>query len=221
MLRRFLIVLGALVAVSWAGAVPASAGGPTSALLVAPQTGMTSSLYYKQPEYERLSSLVRGTPSVDDADAMADHYRGPGVRITWLIHDVTVWRTDEIYVEADGGPWVATREFDDRGALPDKPVWHRSDDPAGLIRLLGSMKLLDPQAVPSIIAEISVPTPAPAAASTESPSQESGVSWVSLSGWRWMVPGLLLGIGLAWGIGRAQRRTGEPRWELIDETPRT
>lgn len=226
MLRRFALLAGIVIAGSWIGAGPAAAGGPTSALLVAPQTGMTAGLYYTQPEYDKLSELVRGTPSADTGQT--DHYRGPGVRITWLIHDVTVWRVDEVYLEADGGPWIATREYGDTGALPDKPVWHRSTDAAALVKLLGAYKLVDPEAVPSVVADLPLtPAAAPAAPAAPPPAPAAASSWVALSGWRWIVPGLLLGAVVAWGAGRWQRRTGssgssgEPRWELIDETPRT
>ena len=212
MLRRTMVFAAVLIAASWSGLVPAAAGGPTSALLVAPQSGMTSAMYYTQPEYQQLSDVVRGTATPDEG--FAEHYRGPGVRITWLIHDVTVWRTDEVYLQADGGPLIATRESGDGGVLPDKQVWHRSDDPTKLVQLLGSLHLLDPEAVPDIFAQIPVPSasPEPAAAAATSGS------WVTLTGWRWIVPGLLAGMALAWGMSRWQRRTGEPAWELIDET---
>ena len=215
MLRRFLLVAWVLIAVSWVGLVPAAAGGPTSALLVAPQTGMTSALYYTQPEYQQLSDAVRGTPTADEG--FAEHYRGPGVRITWLIHDVTVWRTDEVYLEADGGPLIATRENDGGATMPDKQVWHRSDNPTKLVQLLGSRHLLDPEAMPDIFAQIPVPSPSAAAADPSASSSATSGSWVALSGWRWIVPGLLLGAGLALAWRWAQRRTGGPRLELIDE----
>ena len=211
MLRRFVSFAIASVAVSWAGGVPAAAGGPTSALLVSPQSGVTSSLYYKQAEYQQLSDAVRGTAA--PGEGFAEHYRGPGVRITWLIHDVTVWRTDEVYLQADGGPLIATRENDGGAGLPEQQIWHRSADPAKLVQLLGSLRLIDPAAVPDVVAQLPLPSPPSPPASAAADSS----SWVALSGWRWMVPGLLLGAGLALAWGWAQRRTGGARLELIDE----
>ena len=47
---------------SLAWSAPASAGGPTSAILSVPGEGKTASLYYTDPEYDQLASLV-GTTS--------------------------------------------------------------------------------------------------------------------------------------------------------------
>ena len=29
--------------------------------------------------------------------------------MTWLIHDVAVWRVDRVYLGDEGGPWIATQ----------------------------------------------------------------------------------------------------------------
>jgi hypothetical protein len=221
-MRRFAVLVGVCFAALWMGAAPAAAGGPTSVLLVAPGSGMTASLYFTQPEYERLSSLVQ-SPANGLTDRNSTQYDdGPTVRLTWLIHDVGVWRVDEVFVEAGGEPWIATRMSPDGGSLPAEPVWHRPADPRRLIQMLGTMKLLDKGAIPLSIPEIQLPastdTPAAAPAAPSSP-------WVSLSGWRWVLPGLLVGAGLAYVAVRLspswQRRTPEPRWDLIDESEPT
>jgi hypothetical protein len=221
-MRRFAVLVGVCVAVFWMGAAPAVAGGPTSVLLVAPESGMTASLYVTQPEYERLSGLVQNSANDLTDRTSAQHDDGPSVRLTWLIHDVAVWRVDEVFVKAGGGPWIATRMSADGGPLPEQPVWHRPAEPARLIQMLGTMKLLDAGAIPLSIPEIQLPAGSdpPAAAPVASPSQR-----VSLSGWRWVVPGLLVGAGLAYLAVRLsptwQRRTPEPRWDLIDESEPT
>ena len=78
---------------------PAVAGGPTSALLSVPGEGTTASLYYTDPEYDALAHLVgadtaTGVGEVDRSGR--DHANGPGVTVTWLIHDVSPWRVDHI-----------------------------------------------------------------------------------------------------------------------------
>ena len=220
-MRRFALLLGVCVAALWAGAAPAVAGGPTSVLLVAPASGMTASLYFTQPEYERLSSLVQSSANLTDRGP-AQYDDGPTVRLTWLIHDVGVWRVDEVFVESGSEPWIATRMSPDGGSLPDEPVWHHASDSTRLIQMLGTMRLLDKGAIPLSMPEIQLPasTDAPAAAPAAPSSPR-----LSLSGWRWVLPGLLVGAGLAYVAVRLspswQRRTPEPRWDLIDQSEPT
>ena len=220
-MRRFAVLVGACVTALWMGAAPAVAGGPTSVLLVAPASGMTASLYFTQPEYERLSSLVQGS-ATGRTDRSGEYNDGPTVRLTWLIHDVGVWRVDEVFVEDGSEPWIATRMSPDGGPLPDQPVWHQPADARRLIQMLGTMRMLDKGAIPLSMPEIQLP------ASTDSPpAAPAGPSSprVSLSGWRWVLPGLLVGAGLAYVAVRLspswQRRTPEPRWDLIDESEPT
>jgi hypothetical protein len=223
-MRRFAGLVGVCVAMLWMGAAPAAAGGPTSVLLVAPETGMTSSLYVSQPEYERLAGLVQNSANDLTDRTSAQHATGPSVRLTWLIHDVSVWRVDEVFAEAGGGPWIATREATNDGPLPDEPVWHRAAEPGRLIQMLGTMKLLDPGAIPLSLPEIQLPASTDAGTPAAAPPSSEG-SRVSLSGWRWILPGLLAGAGLAYVAVQLspswQRRTPEPRWDLIDESEPT
>jgi len=113
---------------------PATAGGPTSVLLSVPGEGRTASLYYTDPEYDALARAVgamseRGVDEVDGS-----HQVGTPVTLTWLIHDVTPWRVDQVYVD-DGAVWISTQESPGGGPLAEQPaVWHRGT-PA-LARLL-------------------------------------------------------------------------------------
>ena len=86
-------------------AAPAAAGGPTSALLSIPGAGSTASLYYTDPEYDELADLVgvsRARAGRSTARSRAAHESGPGVTVTWLIHDVEPWRVDRIYLGRRG-----------------------------------------------------------------------------------------------------------------------
>jgi len=81
---------------------PAAAGGPTSALLSVPGEGKTASLYYTDHDYDRLASLVgiEGSGELGRVDESGlGHEDGPGVTVTWWVHDVVAWRVDHIYLE--------------------------------------------------------------------------------------------------------------------------
>lgn len=124
----------------------AEAGGPTSALLTVPGEGATASLYYTDPEYEALAGLVGisgdGVGTVDRSGR--DHTEGPAIRVTWLIHDVTPWRVDHIYLEGDGAPWIATQTSTGEQNIWDAPVqWHQPGSPRQLEALLDELGLAE------------------------------------------------------------------------------
>jgi cytochrome c-type biogenesis protein CcmH/NrfF len=43
--------------------------------------------------------------------------------------------------------------------------------------------------------------------------------WFSLTGWRWVAPGLLLGLGLGLVVARRDSRDDEPHQVLVDREP--
>ena len=109
--RAVAVVLTAWVLAILAPPGPASAGGPTSAMLSVPGEGRTASLYYSDDAYEQLARLVDvgGAGAVDESGR--SHEAGTGVTVTWLVHDVEPWRVDRIYLAGDDGPWIATQEM--------------------------------------------------------------------------------------------------------------
>ena len=119
---------------------PAAAGGPTSALLSVPGEGATASLYYTDPEYDALADLVgisSPTGTGKEGPPGFGHENGPGVTVTWLIHDVMPWRVDRIYLEGKGAPWIATQVTNGDGAIWDSPVvWAQPASPGALVALL-------------------------------------------------------------------------------------
>jgi hypothetical protein len=223
---RALLVLivsavAALLPVAAAG--PAAAGGPTSVLMSSPALGRTSSLYTADAGYQALADYVdafdsgTGRPGEPTAHAVGD-----AVTLTWLIHDVSVWRVDRIYADATGGPWISTQEV--LGGTTDvwsAPVrWHRSDQPKALLALLAAHGLTDGSELPAgsagdVTAEGSVaagpdePTgggvdePARTARAS-TPAESSGTSpWVTL------LVGLLVGsAATAGGAVLLARRRG-------------
>ena len=139
--RAVAVVLTAWVLAILAPPGPASAGGPTSAMLSVPGEGRTASLYYSDDAYEQLARLVDvgGAGAVDESGR--SHEAGTGVTVTWLVHDVEPWRVDRIYLAGDDGPWIATQEMlTGTGSIWDAPVvWHQPADGKELTMLLDSL----------------------------------------------------------------------------------
>ena len=135
----------ALLSVAALAAAPAAAGGPTSALLSIPGAGSTASLYYTDPEYDELAGLVGvNEPSgTFDGKESGGHEFGPGITVTWLVHDVEPWRVDRIYLGGKDGPWISTQVSDFGGAsIWESPVlWHRPAAGARLTNLLDGLGL--------------------------------------------------------------------------------
>jgi hypothetical protein len=195
-----LIVLSAWIA------VPARAGGPTSVLLSAPGIQKVVAAGYQEARYDALLTAV-GIEAKDHPGWKEDGH-GRVIRATWLIHDTSVWRLDLIYPDAEGGPWVAT--FESRTeTMPDKPVWHPAADGQALTKVLGEFGLLSHKtndgATPEAAVTEDVTTTAAAATTSDSNA---------FTGWRWALPGALVGAVLALVAVKFWPRR---RWELIDQ----
>ena len=210
---RAVFVVLAVAVVSMLGVGSASAGGPTSVLLVEPGSGESASLHYSDKDYELLGAVLgaSGERSVEADTSASGHDVGPSVNVTWLIHDVQVWRVDQVYPAAPGGPWISTRQvLGDAGSVWDSPVvWHRATDVGlleSLLRRLGVMpgEGAAPVAVePPVTAELpgaaeaSGAAEAPLDAETPARSALSAQDDASAPGWLWGFGGLVLGAGLA------------------------
>lgn len=135
------LVLGALLFL----AAPASAGGPTSVLLVSPSTGRTASLYATNEEYTTLMSQLDAEPAADPSRGMTTPYiGGDQIVVTWMIHDVQPWRVDRITLDRGGLPeWVHTTQSTgaDPIAFDEAGLWHRPADAAALAGLLVDLGL--------------------------------------------------------------------------------
>jgi len=180
---------------------PAAAGGPTSALLAVPGEGATASLYYTDPEYDALARLV-GATQPDGAGTVdtsgRSHAYGPGVTVTWLVHDVTPWRVDRIYVGGDGAPWISTQVGTETGSIWDgQVVWHQPASPgeaAELVALLDRLGVGKAAAEGDFSGVAGAPVPESSAPVTESgpaPGKSSAVApiWWGLGG---LASGVLL-----------------------------
>lgn len=213
--RAALVTLAvATLATLSVAAGPAQAGGPTSVLLVAPGGGGTAALYYDDPEYDELTRLLGdgGSPGgATGGRAEEDHASGSQVNVTWLIHDVMVWRVDRIYVGAPGGPWVGTQVSFGPDVLTVPVSWHRPAGPKALVALLDRLGVgtgpggaaADPQQEPEPAA--AAPSPAastPAAADVPREAGTNGGAW-----WLLVAGAFLAGVAIsAVGTRRLSQR---------------
>ncbi|MCE7006712.1 hypothetical protein LWC34_28355 [Kibdelosporangium philippinense] len=168
---RILAVLAAIVMTFLISPLVANAGGPTSVLISSPTDQKAAALYYSQSDYGRLMNLVGGQPAADPK-APDNLISGPGaksVRLTWLVHDVSVWRVDHVFLDLQDGVWVETYMATPDGIKLDPPgVVHRPTDQDNLRKLLYS--LLNP--APEATAQVRN-------AAAEPPAAE-GIQWTSL-----------------------------------------
>ena len=81
-----------------------------------------------------------------------------------MIHDVSVWRIDGIYITRSDGIWINTLTDQGSGNLRDQPGrWHRPSNDAALLAVLKSAGILTSNAA---LEGDSSPQASPAAAST-------------------------------------------------------
>lgn len=229
--RVLLVVLitGLLGALAVAFAPPSSAGGPTSVLLVDTETGRATALYTTDLRYQRLSDLVgaMGTPRSDgSAPPGSGGGWSPGsggITLTWMMHDVVVWRVDHVFVAADGTVFIASASDLGGGlsGLDQKLAWHRASDAKKLTSLLAGLGL-GPQATsapaPAAASAASTPSAAPPRQATAAPTSATvpGPLW-GMAGLA-LGAGLVLGVGPLLGIGRFGRRA-RPAPEGDDDVP--
>jgi hypothetical protein len=233
-LRAVAVVLTAWVLAILAPPGPASAGGPTSAMLSVPGEGRTASLYYSDDAYEKLARLVDvgGAGTVDESGR--SHDTGTGVTVTWLVHDVEPWRVDRIYLAGDDGPWIATQEtLTGTGSIWDAPVvWHQPAAGKELSMLLDSLGVGQAGAAsgtgepgsavepgPAVPASVEPASTAPAPAPTDEGSASANRDrlWWGLGG---LAGGVLLAAG--WTRVRSRRQAPDdwdPDAERLDTDP--
>ena len=236
-MRRIRAALTALTVVLMSVLVagPASAGGPTSVLLAEPATQRAASFYYTDADYVALADLVGvNNPAAERRtldEAGTSHEFGSGVTMTWLVHDVAVWRVDRVYVGGTGGPWIATQTvMNDSGNVYDSPVsWHKATDGPALVALLERIGFGDASKARGSGAEAAVPgdnasaQPATPTQPSNQASQaaDSAPTW---AGWVWGLAGLALGAAFAVAtsavLPRARRAAGgHPAAEPTHDDP--
>jgi len=203
-MRRCRATLTALVLVllSMFVAGTAHAGGPTSALLVVPGAGQTAALYNSDADYNSLATFVGAFEAPGKGDRSGtSHEAGAGVTVTWLIHDVQVWRVDRIYVVDDGKAWISTQvDLDGSNNIWASPVvWHAAKDTRGLTTLLTRLGV-NPAGGPGAVSDTGTDAsiaPSPAVsekpASAENSQATKSQTTGSSAGPLWGIAGLVLG----------------------------
>lgn len=204
---------------------PASAGGPTSALLSVPGQGRTASLYYTDPQYDALSDLVGisgAAGKVDDSGRTHDN-GGPGVTITWLIHDVDPWRIDRVYPDGAGSAWIATQETNGTGSIWDSPVvWHQPADGAALVSLLDELGVgraaREATSFDGVAGQPAPPAEQPVTTTAPTTTEPAADGSSGIAGAWWALGGLVVGALAVLAGTRLRRRegSGPDAWQASD-----
>lgn len=229
-------------------AAPAAAGGPTSALVVNGGSGDAAALYATDPGYAALDKAIgddgeRVDPLLTEADLGGADARQ--VTVTWLQHDVHVWRVDTLYPDARGGAVVSRGAGEDPTA---SQTWRRVAHPERLGALLDRLGVAEPPEeqsgwyMPSQFAaappDAEAEAEAPAADEGGAPDPAAGTAAADGDGareraaaapgpgagtnWWWTLPGLAAGALLATAAPRLHRRRSAsparpaPGGELLD-----
>lgn len=229
-LARLGAVLALIVAIGMAAPGVSAAGGPTSVLLASPSGDAAAGLYYSDPDYDQLSALLgdvtAGSPTLsqDPPPAAAN---APYVTATWLIHDVSVWRIDRIFVLPDDEVWIVSESSWDgtlsgEGMFPGETgnaIWHPAADGPALTALLAKYGLTTgsqrPEVGDLVAADVSEAAPIQGSAEPVSAPLTTDGSSSSLWGIGGLVAGLLIGGAVCWLV-LARRQDDEAP---VEETP--
>ena len=194
----------------------AHAGGPTSVLITNPSTGEAAAFYYTSQEYADLERLLTDPSRRRPPDCPIGSGAGQ-YTVTWLIHDVQPWRIDTVHLDASGAAFATTRLVGDDDSLAQESAQSQGGEIAQGAELAA---LLD-RAVAGDSSRAGSRTLVQPALTGESPqpsAPEPTTRWFSLTGWRWIVPGVLIGV-LASLLATRRRPSGEPRQVLLDRDP--
>ncbi|MFI6487504.1 hypothetical protein [Streptomyces sp. NPDC050564] len=238
-LRELLAVMGALavaLAAMLLWAPSAIAGGPTSVLVVSPESAETTALYYSDQEYGQLMRLL-GEPGSGTREEPPGLGAAGGhqLNVTWLVHDVSPWRVDRVYPDSPRSKDVWIHTTTDLPSM--NGYWHRAEHPAqvrALFKKLGVLGKPSPEGggeifpAPWQTPEDSNTAPAPAPTEQARTTTAAGATADDGTDWWWAIPGaaagavlalvlrpLVAGVPGARPLGRRERET-EPRQELRD-----
>ncbi|GAA3498813.1 hypothetical protein GCM10019016_059160 [Streptomyces prasinosporus] len=224
--------VAAAVALMVGGASPASAGGPTSVLVVSPQSEETASLYYADEEYGELERLLGPAGAgTREKPPEADLAAARLVNVTWMVHDVTPWRVDRVFLGDMGEEvWIHTAA---RLTEPVNGHWHRAEYPSDVHKFLFG---LDVMGEATGTASVSGTYPAPwetersgpgtdREAAEAAPGARAATAADDGTDWWWVIPGAVAGAALAlvlrpyvtrWPLPRRRKDGPGPRQQLLD-----
>jgi hypothetical protein len=211
--RKIIALLVPLLAgVAWvASAAPAQAGGPTSVLMVNPETGRANALYHTHSAYQRLADGVGAFgPDIGSTDRPSSISAASEIRLTWMIHDMSVWRIDRVHLTPHDGTWVETLlMMNQSGDIFDRPGrWHRAANQKVLLASLAAAGMIagsKPAAgEPTSTVPAEDPTAsqaAPAAVTGGGRAPATGLAIIAGAG----VAGLIVGATVALAVARPRR----------------
>lgn len=201
-----LAILGTLAIGLLVLAAPrALAGGPTSVLIVNYDGSRAAAAVTGSRDYEDLAKsldALSGEPPRGET-AAPSAFMGTGIRLTWLVHDVTPWRLDALRLDGDQ-IWVNTVVAWE-GDLFDHPgVWHRPADEALLRATLTSMGIFGPTTA------VDAPPARPVPGDSAKTSTTAGAGSVGRPAWALAATGLV-GLLLGWSGHRLARGRSTPQ----------
>ncbi|MFJ8634384.1 hypothetical protein [Streptomyces sp. NPDC093568] len=161
---------------------------------MAPESTETASLYYSDEEYEALARLLGGQgEGTRDKPPEAELMAARQINVTWMVHDVSPWRLDQVYAaHKRQAVWIHTAMNLD---ATTNGAWHRADHPSQLRALFAELGLMG-KASSDGGAAISPPDASDAGdrvtgASPAASGSREGTDW-----W-WALPGAAAGAVLA------------------------
>ena len=174
------------------------AGGPTSVLLTNLDSQRAAGLYYTDEQYLELETLLHGDGTTRETAAASPPGGGTYFNVTWLVHDVSVWRTDQLVLDVEGAPWIYTQLPQANGGGLTDEKWRSLKSGGAIVDLLGAIGVVGDEEPTSTVDSVTTAA-APAAGS----QHDTGAS-----AWRWAVPGLVVGLLAGWLIARWRTRAG-------------
>lgn len=203
------VVLAALVVLL---APPATAKGPSGVLISDSRRGTAVGVSWSDDRLMELYNLI------EDGTDLPRRPRDLGVRrrvsLVWVAGDRYLLRTEQLVLDRSGGGFLV-RETDD---FPARTTWRRVADPARLTSLLTGLGVLGQQrpvggaasGAPPSAERTASADPATAEPSAAAGAEEPVVRSLSLDGWRWMLPGLGLGLLVGTLVTRGALRRTKP-----------
>ncbi len=204
-----IVVLAALVVLL---APPATAKGPSGVLISDPRRGTAVGISWSDDRLMELYNLLEDGTDLPGRPQDLDVRRR--VSLVWVVGDRYLLRTEQVVLDRSGAAFLV-RETDD---FPARTTWQRVADPVRLTSLLSGLGVLGQQrtvdgaafgATPSTERTASA-DPATTEPSAAVGTEEPAFRWLSLDGWRWMLPGLGLGLLVGALVTRGALRRTKP-----------
>jgi hypothetical protein len=183
------------------------AGGPTSVLIVNYGQSRASGALTGSTAYENLSRALDAMSEPKGETRSRDDFMSSEIRLTWMIHDVSPWRVDALFLDGKD-VWVSTTMSYDGASLFDKPaVWHRPADARLLLATLTSLGVIG--ALPASATTPQADATAAAAPPARQLAMATPAATVPATGWPWWpaVVAVVAALGLGFAAGRAAGRS--------------